>query len=231
MPFFEKFSASKKIENWEPEELMSLNPDLIVTYSEEDFERFNKIAPVLVIPEVGIDSIERLKILGQATGKSAEAEAAVKIFEEKLAESKLILNADKFAGKTFSILEDWGATGEWSGLYYETGSRGGTLVYKYLGLKYPDKLQELIDSTGEGRGSISYEVAHEYFGDYILWFRQEGKESDYAKTEIWNSIPAVINENIVEIPGEYAGLFFYSDITSLTAQLDYMVNAINSLGD
>lgn len=106
MPFFEKFSASKKIENWEPEELMSLNPDLIVTYSEEDFERFNKIAPVLVIPEVGIDSIEKLKILGQATGKSAEAEAAVKIFEEKLAESKLILNADKFAGKTFSILED-----------------------------------------------------------------------------------------------------------------------------
>lgn len=231
MPFFEKFSASKKIENWEPEELMSLNPDLIVTYSEEDFERFNKIAPVLVIPEVGIDSIERIKVLGEATGKSAEAEAAVKVFEEKLAQSKLILDADKFAGKTFSILEDWGATGEWSGLYYETGSRGGTLVYKYLGLKYPNKLQELIDSTGEGRGSISYEVAHEYFGDYILWFRQEGKESDYAKTEIWNSIPAVINENIVEIPGEYAGLFFYSDVTSLTSQLDYMVNAINSLGD
>ena len=32
------------------------------------------------------------------------------------------------------------------------------------------------------------------FGDYILWFKQEGKESDYAKTKIWKSIPAVAED-------------------------------------
>lgn len=229
MPFYDKFKSSTKIENWEQEDIMALNPDLIITYSQEDFENFNKIAPVLVIPESDMTSLERLSFIGKATNKEAEAEKAISLFEEKLAEAKEVFKSDKFENKTFSILEDWGPSGEWSGLYYETGSRGGTLVYEYLGLEYPEKLKELIEKTGEGRGSISYEVAHEYFGDYILWFQKEDEESEYAKTEIWNSIPAVINGNIGIIPGEYAGLFFYSDVTSLTHQLDHMVNLINSL--
>ena len=229
MPFYNELKASTKIEKWEPEEVMNLEPDLIITYDEEDFDKFSKIAPVLVIPEGNMDSIQRIKTIGEATGRTSEAEKAVSKFEEKLADAKKTLKGDRFTGKTFSILEDWGATGEWSGLYYETGSRGGTLVYEYLKLKYPDKLKALIEKSGEGRGSISYEVAHEYFGDYILWFKKEGKESDYAKTDIWKSIPAVAEGRVVEIPGNYAGLFFYSDVTSLTEQLDYMVNAINSL--
>lgn len=228
MPFYDKLQASTKIEKWEPEEVMALEPDLIVTYDEADFDKFSKIAPVLVISEEKT-SEERVKIIGEATGRADEAEKAVSNFEEKLVEAKKTLKGDTFDGKTFSILEDWGPSGEWSGVAYETGSRGGTLVYDYLGLKYPDKLKELIAKSGEGRGTISYEVAHEYFGDYILWFLQEGKESEYAKTDIWKNIPAVAQGRVVQIPGENQGLFYYSDITSLTAQLDYMVNAINSL--
>jgi ferric hydroxamate/heme transport system substrate-binding protein len=228
MPFYDELKASTKIEKWEPEEVMALEPELIITYDEADFDKFSKIAPVLVIPE-SKSSEERLKIIGEATGRADEAEKAVSNFEEKLAEAKKTLKGDAFTGKTFSIMEDWGPSGEWSGVAYETGSRGGTLVYDYLGLKYPDKLKELIAKSGEGRGTISYEVAHEYFGDYILWFKQEGKESEYAKTEIWKSIPAVTEGRVVEIPGENQGLFYYDDITSLTAQLDYIVDAINSL--
>jgi len=228
MPFYNELKATTKIEKWEPEEVMSLEPDLIITYDEADFDKFSKIAPVLVIPE-SQSSIDRIKFIGEATGRSTEAKEAIEKFEEKLDAAKKTLKGDAFAGKTFSIMEDWGPSGEWSGIYYETGSRGGTLVYDYLGLKYPDKLKELIEKSGEGRGSISYEVAHEYFGDYILWFKQEGKESEYAKTDIWKSIPAVAAGRVVEIPGNYLGLFYYSDITSLTKQLDYMVNAINSL--
>ncbi len=228
MPFYDKLKATKKIEKWEPEEVMNLKPDLIITYDEADFDKFNKVAPVLVIPE-SKNSIDRIKFIGEATGRTTEAKEAVNKFEKKLDAVKKTLKSDKFVGKTFSIMEDWGPTGEVSGIYYETGSRGGTLVYDYLGLKYPDKLKELIEKSKEGRGSISYEVAHEYFGDYILWFQQEGKESKYSKTDIWKSIPAVAAGRVVEIPGKYSGLFYYSDITSLTEQLDYMSNAINSL--
>lgn len=230
MPFYDQLMKAKKIESWEREEVMSLKPDLIITYSTDDFEKFQKVAPVLVIEE-STPSPERTRIIGEATGTLEAANASITAFETKLADAKETFKADAFDGKTFSILEDWGTSGEWAGIAYETGSRGGTLVYNYLDLKYPDKLKKLIETTGEGRGTISYEVAHEYFGDYILWFRQEDKESEYAKSDIWQSIPAVAEGRVLEIPGKYQGLFYYDDVLSLTEQLTYLVDALNNLAE
>jgi len=231
MPFYDKFSTSAELENWAAEDIMAVEPDLIITYNTADFENFNKIAPVLVIPEGEVTSAERLRIIGRATGKEKEAEALITTFDKKLAAAKAELQNEKYEGKTFSIMEDWGSTGEWSGVAYETGSRGGTLVYDYLGLKMPEKLEQLIAKTGENRATLSYEVAHEYFGDYILWFQQEGKESEYAKSDIWKSIPAVLEGRVAEIPGENLGLFYYDDIASLTAQLDYAIDAIKKISE
>jgi iron complex transport system substrate-binding protein len=231
MPFYDKFSSDTKLESWAAEDIMAAEPDLIITYQTEDFEKFGKIAPVMVIPEESVSSVERLRIIGEATGKAKEAEALIAVFEEKLAAAKEELQSKKYQGKTFSIMEDWGPSGDWNGVAYETGSRGGTLVYNYLDLKKPEKLEKLIEESSNSRGTLSYEVAHEYFGDYILWFQQEGKESEYAKTDIWKSIPAVAEGRIAEIPGKYQGLFYYSDLASLTAQLDYTISAIQGMSE
>jgi iron complex transport system substrate-binding protein len=231
MPFYDKFSSDTKLESWAAEDIMAAEPDLIITYQTEDFEKFGKIAPVMVIPEESVSSVERLRIIGEATGKAKEAEALIAVFEEKLATAKEELQSKKYQGKTFSIMEDWGPSGDWNGVAYETGSRGGTLVYNYLDLKKPEKLEKLIEESSNSRGTLSYEVAHEYFGDYILWFQQEGKESEYAKTDIWKSIPAVAEGRIAEIPGKYQGLFYYSDLASLTAQLDYTISAIQGMSE
>lgn len=230
MPFYDQMMASTKIENWEQEEVMALEPDLIITYSKEDFDTFSQVAPVLVIEESN-SSPERTRIIGEATGTLETAEKTITAFETKLEDAKEIFNKEAFKGKTFSILEDWGSTGEWAGLSYETGSRGGTLLYTYLGQQYPEKLRELIETSGNGRGTISYEVAHEYFGDYIIWCRQEGTESEYAQSDIWKSIPAVAQGHVLEIPGEYQGLFYFDDVLSLDAQIDYLVDALNTLVD
>lgn len=229
MPFYDEMMATTAIENWEQEEVMALEPDLIITYSEDDYNTFNSIAPVIVVPEGDITALERVLLLGEATGRSDEAKAAVDVFETKLASTKENLQREEFKDKTFSINEDWGS-GSY-GVYYETGSRGGTLVYKYLGLRKPKKLEQLIEETGEGRGGLSYEVAAEYFGDYMFWFRpydeQEGVPSEYEQTPIWQSLPAVQNEQVIRVPGKMSGLFYYSDILSLTSQLDYIANALN----
>jgi iron complex transport system substrate-binding protein len=229
MVFYNDLADVPLIENWDEETIMSYEPDLIVTYNQEDFDKFSKIAPVLVIPESTVTSVERLAFLGEATGHKEEADTIIKTFEDKLATAKESLNAEAFNGKTFSVMEDWGSSSY--GIYYETGSRGGTLLYDYLGLKWPDKLDELIKSTGEGRGDLSYEVAAEYFGDYVIWFLQEDYESEYAQTEIYKSIPAVKDGHIVEIPGEQIGLFYYSDVLSLTAQLDYIIDKLVVLAE
>ncbi len=227
MPFFDKFEGIPAIEKWEPEELMKYDPDLIITYDPQDFEKLSKIAPVVVVPEGDIKTTERLAFLGEATGRQTEAKNAIQTFESKLAKAKEKLTSDIFRDKTFSILQDWG--GDSYGVMYETGSRGGTLLYEYLGLKKPEKLQQLVDSSGKGRDSLSYEVASQYFGDYVLWFLTEGKDSEYAQTDIWKSIPAVRDGHIVEIPGEYVGLFYYSDVMSMTAQLDHIMDKLLAL--
>ncbi|WP_073588817.1 ABC transporter substrate-binding protein [Anaerocolumna xylanovorans] len=231
MPFYDKLVSTTKIENWEPEDVMKLEPDLIITYSEEDFSKFNKIAPVLVIPESNITSLERLKVIGEATGHTAQAEAVVQNFETKLAEAKEKLQSKEYKDKTFSVNEDWGS-GSY-GVYYETESRGGTLLYKYLGLQKPDKLEKLVKETGEGREGLSYEVAADYFGDYMIWFRPydavEDVPSEYEKTQIWKTIPAVQEGKVVTIPGNMSGLFYYSDAASLTAQLDYILGKLIAL--
>lgn len=227
MPFYEEFKDVPLIEKWEAEEIMTFAPDLIITYDSADFEKLSKVAPVLVISEGTVNSLERQIIIGEATGRGEEAKKIVATFEDNLKDAKKELQADVFKDKTFSIFEDWGS-GSY-GVYYETGSRGGTLLYEFLEVNKTEKLEQLVKDSGEGRGSLSYEVAADYFGDYILWFLQEDYESEFAQTEIWDSIPAVKEGRIVSIPGEYSGLFYYSDATSLNAQLDYMVESLLKL--
>lgn len=233
MPFYDEMMESTAIENWDQEEVMALEPDLIITYSEDDFKTFSSIAPVLVIPENDVTSLERTKIIGEATGREELAEEAVEKFETKLASAKEKLQSDTFKDKSFSINEDWGSASY--GVYYETGSRGGVLLYDYLELKKPEKLEQLIKESGETRGGLSYEVAANYFGDYMIWFRPydsvEDAPSEYEMTEIWKSLPAVQSGNVVTIPGKMSGLFYYGDVLSLTGQLDYIVDAINSMAD
>lgn len=227
MPMYKEIKDIPTIEKWEKEELLSYEPDLIISYDKDDFDKFSKIAPVVVISEKKTPE-ERLELLGEVLGKEEEAKKQVTTFEEKLVKAKDSFAKDEFKGKTFSIFEDWGSASY--GVYYETGSRGGTLLYDHIGLKYPDKLKELIEKSGETREGLSYEVAADYFGDYVIWFLQPGKkDSEFEKTKIWPTIPAVKDGHILTVPGDLNGLFYYSDVSSLTHQLDYFVEHFDAL--
>lgn len=229
MPFYDKFDGIPIIENWETEAILAHNPDLIITYNEEDYAKLSKIAPVIVVPETGMSSVERLMFLGNATGRKAEAEAAITAFEKKRDEAKKLLASDGFANKTFSIFQDWGS-GSY-GIYYETESRGGTLLYQHLGLKEPEKLRHLVETSKKTRDTLSYEVVADYAGDYVLWFLMDNVKSEFAETDVWRNIPAVRDGHLIEIPAHYSGLFFYSDVASMTAQLDYIVNKLRATAD
>ncbi|WP_128100322.1 AraC family transcriptional regulator [Paenibacillus sp. DCT19] len=229
LPYWEELSKYTFIEKWEPEDVMALEPDLIITHKEEDFDKFKNIAPVLVISGNEMTPTERLKFLGEATGRGDIATQVLDNFETKLASAKQLISSDRFKDQTFTINQDWGSTGSWAGIGFESESRGGTLLYNFLGTKLPDKVQALLDKSGDDYAMLSYEVAHEYFGDYVLWFESPGKESEYQKTEIWNSIPAVTNQKVAIISTEEYGLFFFSDVAAMTAQLDYITNLLQSL--
>lgn len=94
MPFYDKFTGIPVIENWDTEAILAHDPDLIITYSEEDFAKLSKIAPVIVVPEAAMPSVERLTFLGRATGREAEAATAIAAFEKKREEARNILTSD-----------------------------------------------------------------------------------------------------------------------------------------
>ncbi|MBD2844390.1 AraC family transcriptional regulator [Paenibacillus sp. IB182496] len=226
LPYAEQLEYIPFIEKWEPEEIMALDPDLIVTYQQEDFEKLKGIAPVLVITGDEKSALERLLFLGEATGRSDKALQLIDEFEAELADAKKLIASERFNGKTFTINQDWGATGEWAGIAFETESRGGTVLYEYLGMTLPDQVTSLLKGDGN---ILSYEVAHQYFGDYIIWIENPQMESEYQKTAFWSSIPAVSNQHVVTVPKEQYGLFFFADVASMTAQLSYITELLRSL--
>ena len=227
MPMFKEMKDIPVVEKWEKEELLSYEPDLIITYDKEDFDKFSKIAPVVVVSESKTPE-ERLTFLGEVLGKEDKAKELIQTFEDKLEVAKATFEKEEFKAKTFSIFEDWGSGS--FGVGYETASRGGTLLYEKIGLTYPDKLKDLIESSGESRKGLSYEVAADYFGDYIIWFLQpDVKESEFQKTKIWPTIPAVKEDRVLIVPGDLNGLFYYSDVSSLTGQLEYFTEHFDSL--
>ena len=82
MPFFMKLlKLYKKLKKMGARRCYEFrNQILLLHYDEADFDKFSKIAPVLVIPEGDMDSLERIKVIGEATGRKAEAEKAVSNF-------------------------------------------------------------------------------------------------------------------------------------------------------
>ena len=140
MTFYDTLKDIPTIEKWEKEELLSYEPDLIITYDKADFDKFAKVAPVLVIPEDEMTPIERVEFLGEALGKEEAAKKAVTNFETSLAQAKELFAKPEYQDKTFDVSQDWGSDSY--GVYFETGSRGGTILYDYLNLKKPAKLEK-----------------------------------------------------------------------------------------
>lgn len=230
MPFYEEMINTTSIENWEQEDVMALEPDLIITYSEDDYTTFNSIAPVLVVLEDGKTPEERLRIIAEATGRQEEAEEAISEFESTIADLKTKVEQSDLADKTFSVNQDWGSASY--GVYYETGSRGGSLIYNYLGLSMPENLVNLIDESGEGRGGLSYEVAADYYGDYIVWFRPDNGEegpSEYEQLPIWDSLEQVQDGHVMTISGDMMGLFYYDDMLSMIGQVNYLADKFDEV--
>lgn len=221
--FEEELKDVTKIEKWEPEELMALDPDLIIVISEEDYEKFHKIAPTIFIPFTEITAEERLTLIGEVVGKQDEAKKVLNDFDKKIEDSKKKLEKADVMDKTFTLLENnsgkvWVFGNRWG--------RGGEIFYDYLDLKAPDLIEKnLIDGDGDQYIELSLETLPEYCGDYIIksaW----AKEDNLKDNGLWNNIKAVKEGRVITTSAE---LYYYMDIYSMSAQLDIFVNDILKL--
>lgn len=206
------------IDKCEPEEVMALDPDLLIVTSEEDYEKLNKIAPTILIPFGEFSTEERVTLLGDAVGKQEEAKKVLDNFSNKVEDSKDKLDKAGVMDKTFTLLESHSGK-TW--IYGNKYGRGGEIFYDYLDLKAPAVIEKEIIDADQYR-EISLEALPEYCGDYVINSTWGGKDT-LSNNDVWNNTTAVKEGRVIKTSAE---LYFYVDIYSMDVQLDKFVNAI-----
>ncbi|WP_040285920.1 ABC transporter substrate-binding protein [Sporosarcina koreensis] len=180
------------------EQLLKLQPDLILATARmepADLKAFEKIAPTIPVSVGGNDSAETIRTIGAIVGKEAEAEAAVKAYEEKAAESRKKVEEAGLADKKVMYLRissEWGISG-----YDETITYNQTL-YDGLGFQVPDVIKDI-----DRRDEIPLEKLAQENPDYLFVLTPVDDLKaidDLAKKPLWNEITAVKEDHVFVNP-------------------------------
>ena len=202
-----------------PEAIMELDPDLIIWNNTDDYESLSKIAPTLARNYYDMEVEDRLAFFGEVFGVPEKAEKIMSDFEKKAEESKKQLSEKGLADKNVILLEN--QTKGILRVFGDDYGRGGEIIYQYLGLKAPERIQkEVMDQEGVNFIDISYETLKDYVGDYIF---SDQRIADLKGVEVWESLPAVKEGRLVQ---NSSGMFWFSDITSMNAQMDFIMDSL-----
>ena len=179
------------------EELLSLEPDLLITYDDGNFfNEYKDIAPVVTIP-LATSAEETLRFLGDLLNLSDKAEQLIEEFNTKAADSRDQLEQAGIKGKTVVLVEPIGDT-LW--IYDNSYGRGGSILYDYMDFEIPAAVKE--EMGDKHYINISYELLSQYCNaDYIVAVSGEGYES-LKTNEVWNALPAVQANHVYEFNTE-----------------------------
>lgn len=212
--------------DWSPEDVMALNPDIIIVISKEQYKEMSKISPTVYVPYDNNMTIEEhLNFFGEIFDKQEEATKVMEEYHNKIEQAKKELTDANILDKTITIIGG-GATNEpyVAGAKYATGA----LVYNTLGLTAPQKIQKEAIETDEYWLDLSMEVLSQYCGDYIIYLEAEENEieKELADNEIWNNLSAVKENKVISIS---ANMLWYTDIYTLNTQLDILTTQLRKI--
>lgn len=203
--------------DFEMESVMSLEPDLIITVNENQYDELSKIAPTIYVPYGTMTTEERITFLGEIFNKQDEAKKVLEDYSSKLEEAKAKLKEHNLDSANVTILQTQENGNSVAGAKHALG----ILVYKELGLLPPQKVQEEIIDKDEYWGQPSLEVLGEYCGDYLIHL---GEVLESVSTnEVWKAIPAVKDEKVIIMD---TALTYYTDVVSSGALIDEIADRI-----
>ena len=208
------------------EEVLALEPDLIITDTEDEVASLEKIAPTVLLPYDTVRNInESVDLFGELLNRKTEAEAWKKSFKE---------NADKERARLAEVNFPMDAT---VGLYelqdsklFVFGSnfgRGGQVLTTGFGLKQQDNIQKVSD--GDGWKELSLEALPDYAADFMFFTSYTANGTESAEltalkaNPIWKTIPAVEKNQVIELPFEK---MYYYDPIAIQAQLKLITDKL-----
>ncbi|WP_246096395.1 ABC transporter substrate-binding protein [Paenibacillus sinopodophylli] len=208
-----------------PEQILSLNPDLIIVFNGiEGVDKLQEIAPVVAFDYGKRNYKEQMLEFGKLTGKETEAQAWVQQWEKKISDIKPEIQA-AVGDKTISILNPYE-----KGVYVfgHNYGRGGDIIYGEFGLKAPPEAQKETIDSGTGWASISLEKLPEFSGDIIFTSPWSGDNSDpniVYDNAIWKALPAVKAGNVFQLK---ADADTFNDPITFEAQFKFITESLLS---
>lgn len=199
------------------EQFTAAKPDLIVTITEADYDKYSKIAPTVYIQDGKRSDEDTFRYVADLVGKSKEAEDYITTFTEKV-DSKKEEIQNIVGDQTVSILEVWPQQIYTMGSHF---ARGGSILYDMWGLKAPEPIQSNMIDGDETYKVISLEALPEYAGDFVLYGVLDGTDPAFVtSSNLWNSLPAV--QNGKTFPYEQVA-FMHRDPITLNKQADLFI--------
>ncbi|MEK4324778.1 ABC transporter substrate-binding protein [Paenibacillus sp. FSL R7-0312] len=209
-----------------PENILSLDPDLIIVYTgTEGIDKLKEIAPVVQIQYGAKNFKDQMLDYGKLVNKNDEAKAWITQWEARIADLKPQVQA-AVGNKTVSILNPYA-----KGLYVfgHNYGRGGEILYGEFGLKAPAEAQKEAIDSGTGWASISLEKLPDFAGDIIFTCPWSGDTTDpkiVYDNPIWAGLPAVKAGNVFQLNPDADT---YNDPISLEKQLDFITTSLLSV--
>ncbi|MGM9959840.1 MAG: ABC transporter substrate-binding protein [Allobaculum sp.] len=199
------------------EQIMAAKPDLIVTITDADYERYSKIAPTVYIEDGKRTDEETFLYIADLVDRTDTAKEYIAAFNEKVMASKDEIQ-NIVGDQTVSILEIWPQQIYTMGSHF---ARGGTILYDMWDLKAPAPIQEKMVDGDEAYEVISLEAVPEYAGDFILYGVLDGTDPEFVTSSaMWKSLPAVQNNQTM--PYEQVA-FMHRDPITLDKQVDAFI--------
>lgn len=177
------------------EAIVALNPDLIIMtdFQEKIYDSVSKIADTIVL-DFYEDWRDTAVTMGKITGKTTEAEALVKNYEDKIVGLRSKLSAE-LGDDTVSLIRPRKEGIRVHGPDHRTGG----ILYKDLGLKAPKFVTDIKEDT-------SVEVTMEKVPDigadryFLLSDAMFATETEQlTSSPIWQSIDAVKNNRVYNV--------------------------------
>ncbi|MFD1068051.1 iron-hydroxamate ABC transporter substrate-binding protein [Oceanobacillus locisalsi] len=207
-PLFEEGLADVEVvsEN-DPEGILALEPDLIIAGSHmENLDELEKIAPTVIYTWGKLDYLQQHLEIGKLLNKEEEAQEWIDDFSERAKAVGDKVKEEHGEGVSVSVFE---TDSKNFSVFGDNWARGTEILYQAMELTMPDKVQE--DALADGYYSLSLETLPEYAGDFIV-LSEMGAGNEFMKSETWQSIPAVENNQVIEFSTEEAT---YSDPVTL----------------
>ncbi len=206
------------------EQIIELEPDLIISTWNESYQQFSKIAPsVLINPSDELT--QKMRTLGDLVNRQDEAEKWINEFEGKLEKARKQLKQQTTSDTTVTVINVFQKELKVNGYR----NMGGNVIYNLLQMNPPQKVKEMFDDKDVWNQAVSFEALPDVAGTHIILTAYDpegtGREllEELEQSPIWKSLDAVKNNRVHKIA--YYDLFF-DDPIAIEHQIEMLTEIL-----